>query len=242
MLRLAVLETEPCAKDLIFAIAKSLTEWEWTFAHYTKISAFVKADVKQPCDILLLNEVFHTPRVFASLIEPYPKRIVIFCMNEENPVEKHEDARILYLDRRHIKDEMIRLDDAVQSLLRAYKEYIFSYQKVRIALRMQDILYIEKCDKNLIFHTLRGEFKERQTMAQAEAYFARFDFVRIHSGYLINADHVTARSMETVTLRHELQLPIARSRRTAVSDWFQSYTKPLPLDIKQESAVSVKQP
>ncbi len=238
MLRLAVLETEPCAKDLIFAIAKSLNEWEWTFAHYTKISTFAKADEKQPCDILFLNELFHTPRVFASLIDRYPNRIVIFCLNEDSDVTTCKDPRILYLNRHHIKEEMIRLNASIQSLLQAYKEYVFSYHNVRIALRMQDILYIEKRDKNLIFHTLRGEFKERQTMAQAEAYFERFDFVRIHSGYLINADHVIARSGDEITLTHNIQLPIARARRIAVNDWFSGYIKELSNETQNESDAS----
>lgn len=246
MLRLAVLETEPCAKDLIFAIAKSLNEWEWTFAHFTRISAFAKADVKQPFDILFMNELFHTPRVFASFIDHHPARIVIFCMNEgnHNHIIKRDDKHILYLNRGHIKEEMKRLEVILQMLLQAHKEYVFSYQNVRVALRMQDIVYIEKQDKNLIFHTNRGIFKERQTMTQAETTFARFDFLRIHSGYIINAAHVTSVNNDEVILDHELCLPIARARRNAVSDWSQRYIKPMAHDteihgINQDDFVTI---
>lgn len=230
MLRLAVLETEPCAKDLIFAVAKSLNEWEWTFAHFTKISAFAKADTKQPFDILFMNELFHTQRVFTSFIDHHPNRIVIFCMNEgdHGGIRKRDDPRILYLDRRHIKAEMMHLEPILQRLLQAHKEYVLSYQNVRIALRMQDIIYIEKQNKNLIFHTTRGVFKERQTMTQAEMIFERFDFLRIHSSYLVHADHVTSINNDAVILDSDIRLPIARARRKAVSDWFLHYIKPIP--------------
>lgn len=228
MLRLAVLETEACAKDLIFAIAKSLNEWEWTFSHFTKISALAKADAKQPFDLLLMNELFHTPRVFHSFIDAHPERIVIFCVNDlrDHRLHQREDKRILYLDRRHIKTEMKGLTPRLQALLQAHKEYVFSYQNVQIALRMQEIIYIEKQDKNLVFHTMRGVFKERRTMTQAEQLFARFDFLRIHSSYLVNAAHVVALNHDEVVLSDDRCLPIARSRRNAVNEWFHHYVKP----------------
>lgn len=227
MLRIAILEKENTAKDLVFECAKLLQELEWTFSHYTKISEFAKAEERYSFDIVCFNEVFHTARVSASFIEHHPKRIIIYCMESLSEAQKEEcpTGRIIYINRHHIKQEMERIKDHLLTLLRSHKEYMLSYNNVLIPLRMQDILYVEKKEKNLIYHTVRGSFKERKTMSQAEQAFSHYDFLRIHASYLVNVQHIVKIQTELVELDNKETLPIARARRKAVIDWFHHYVK-----------------
>lgn len=227
MLRIAILEKEQTAKDVIFECAKVLEGMEWTFAHFTKISAFAKAEEQQSFDILIMNEVFRTQRISASFIDHYPQRIVLYCMSalQESMKEAYFNSRILYIDRHHIKAEIKRIAPHLLSLLRSHKEYLLSYNNVLVPLRMQDIYFIEKSEKNLLYHTTRGMFRERKTMMQAEQYFSNFDFLRIHASYLINVAHITKIMTDEVELDTNDILPIARARKKAVIDWFHHYVK-----------------
>lgn len=224
MLRIAILEKEQKAKDIIFECAKMLGEWEWTFAHFTKISEFAHADEKQRFDCLIMNELFHTPRISASFVEAYPARIVIYCMDHLTDTMKiPTNGRIFYIDRNQIKPEMKRIKAHFLSLLQSRKEYLLSYANLLVPIQIQDIYYIEKSEKKLIYHTRKGLFKERKTMAQAEQNFLPYDFIRIHAGLLVNVAHVTQITKEAMVLSNQEELPIARARRKAVIDWFHEY-------------------
>lgn len=224
MLRIAILEKEQTAKDIIFECAKILGEWEWTFAHFTKISEFAHADDRQKFDCLIMNELFHTQRISASFIETEPARIVIYCMDHLTSAMKIQTSgRIIYIDRKQIKTEMKRIKDHFLSLLQSRKEYLLSYANLLVPLQIQDIYYIEKSEKKLIYHTRMGIFQERKTMAQAENYFMNYDFIRIHASFLVNVAHVAKITKETMVLSNQEELPIARARKKFVIDWFHAY-------------------
>lgn len=227
MLRIAVVEKEAVAKDIIFEIAKVLDKHTWTFEHFTKISSFAKADAGMFFDMVFFNEIFDTNRVHASFITNDPKRIVIFCMNKvsERMLDPCKTSRILYMERRHVLDEVLRLSDNFHSLLKSHEEYLLSYNNVHIALRMHEILYIEKSEKNVIYHTLRGEFSERRTMQEAQNIFHAFDFVRIHASYLINSSFILKISNNMMELTNHEELPIAKARKKEVIDWFHEYVQ-----------------
>lgn len=224
MLRIAILEKEQTAKDIIFECAKILGEWEWTFAHFTKISEFAHADERQKFDCLIMNELFHTQRISTSFIETQPTRIVIYCMDHLTlTMQMQTNGRILYIDRKQIKPEMNRIKDHLLSLLQSRKEYLLSYANLLVPLQIQDIYYIEKSEKKLIYHTRMGIFRERKTMSQAEHIFMNYDFIRIHASFLVNVAHVVKITKETMVLSNQEELPIARARKKAVIDWFHAY-------------------
>lgn len=224
MLRIAILEKEQTAKDIIFECAKILGEWEWTFVHFTRISEFARADERQKFDCLILNEIFRTPRISASFIEKQSGRIVIYCMEELSAaMQGIDNGRIIYINRKEIKQEMHRIQAQLLSLLQSRKEYLLSYANLLVPLQIQNIYYIEKSEKNLLYHTSKGIFKERKTMLQAEKSFADYDFIRIHASFLVNVAHISKITREMLELDNQEQLPIARARKKEVIDWFHTY-------------------
>ncbi len=226
MLRIAILEKEQTAKDIIFECAKILGEWEWTFVHFTKISEFARVDERQKFDCLIMNELFHTQRISASFIETQPARIVIYCMDTLEPaMQLQSNGRIIYIDRKQIKLEMQRIKAHFLSMLQSRKEYLLSYANLLVPLQIQDIYYIEKSEKKLIYHTRKGILQERKTMAQAEIIFMNYDFIRIHASFLVNVAHVAKITKDAMVLSNQEELPIARARKKAVIDWFHAYVE-----------------
>ena len=82
--------------------------------------------------------------------------------------------------------------------------------------------YIEKIDKQLIYHTQKGEFKERKNMKDAYMEFEPYDFLRIHSSYLVNMRYITKIDSDSVYLQ-KIALPFARNRKQEVRRKMESY-------------------
>ncbi len=213
MLRIAILEKEPCAKDILFECAKIITDMEWSFVYDTKISQLVKRDAILHFDLLILHEMFDTPRVRASLVDPFPRRIVIFCTENSTMHRQDQCKQILYIHRNQIKREMQRIAPQLRSLLMMHHQYTLTYRHVHVILPLQDIYYMEKQDKNIVLHTAKGLFKERKTLKDVENDLQRNGFVRIHASYLINPKHVVSFHENHVILEGGVCLPIARSRK-----------------------------
>lgn len=105
----------------------------------------------------------------------------------------------------------------IDRMLKKEEEYLFHYNNVSIPLRINDIFYIEKEDKYLIYHTRRGEFRERKSMKEAAAFFEGYDFLWIHVSYLVNMQYIAKIQQEHVYLDH-IELPISRSKKASVID------------------------
>ncbi len=140
-------------------------------------------------------------------------------------MQLQSNGRIIYIDRKQIKLEMQRIKAHFLSMLQSRKEYLLSYANLLVPLHIQDIYYIEKSEKKLIYHTRKGILQERKTMAQAELIFMNYDFIRIHASFLVNVAHVAKITKDAMVLSNQEELPIARARKKAVIDWFHAYVE-----------------
>ena len=217
MLRLAIIETEEVAKELLFEFMRQLPNREWEFAYFTKISEFAKEDEKRDFQIVVFHEKFDVPRITQSFVLAKPSRIVIYTEAEIKPImkERHPYQRILYVDKHHIKEQMIEIIPFIDNLLKREEIYLFHYNNISVPLKISDIIYVEKEDKYLIYHTNRGKFQERKNMKDIAGFFEPYDFIWIHSSYLVNMQFITRIESDQVYLK-KLILPIARSRKNKV--------------------------
>ena len=100
-------------------------------------------------------------------------------------------------------------------------EYLFSYNNVKVPLKISDIYYIEKEGKLLVYHTRRGEFRERKNMKDAYEIFKPYNFLWIHVSYLVNIMYIMKIENDMVMLP-SLHLPISRSKKAEVLSAFHS--------------------
>lgn len=96
----------------------------------------------------------------------------------------------------------------------------FETRKVKI----MDIVYVESCNHNLIFHVVGGEEIRitGSTMSEWESKLAPYYFVRCNSGFLVNLKYVNAVRGEYVEADGE-QLHMSRSRRQSFMAAFAKY-------------------
>lgn len=219
MIRLAILETEEVAKELLFELMTQLKHREWEFSHFTKISDFAKEDEKKEYNIVIFHEKFDTPRITQSFILSKPKRIVLYTEDVMKPAmkQRHPFQRIFYVDKHHMKNELGKVCPLIELLLKKEEEYVFHYNNVTVPLKISDIYYIEKEDKYLVYHTRRGEFRERKNMKDIVVYFKPFDFLWIHSSYLVNTQYITRIETDRLYIK-KIELPISRAHKRQVID------------------------
>lgn len=74
-----------------------------------------------------------------------------------------------------------------------------------------DIYYLETHDRLLWYHTTKGEFSVRASLASAEKQLAQYHFSRCNQCYLVNLRHVTGVQNDFVQIGQE-QLEITRWR------------------------------
>lgn len=224
MLKIAVLEQEMVAKQIIFALGKIMGEDEWTFQYFSKIGTFAKADEHRHFTLLVFHDHYDTPRVAKSFLLDRSDRPIIFTTTQESKLQ-HEPSsfeRILYIDRSRVSEELQRIQQHLQLLMQGESEYLFSYNYVQVPMKISDIYYIEKEDKQLVYHTRKGEFRERRSMKEAQDIFTPYQFLRIHASYLVNLQYITCIQTDVVYVKGRA-LPFARNRKQTVSEQIRSY-------------------
>lgn len=226
MLRVAILETEETAKDIMFELSSLLQSQDWSFQYFTKISQLATAQQTKDFHIIIFHEKFEIPRVSQTFVLNHPERVVIYTKKTLHKAEKEilPFSRIFYIHRNHIKEDMRHIAPYIEQLLKKQEEYLFSYNNVEVPLKIADIYYIEKQDKNLVYHTRRGEFRERKSMKSAFALFEPYQFLWIHSSYLVNMQYITQIAADTVYLS-KVRLPIARARKAEVIERLHRYVR-----------------
>lgn len=223
MLRVAIVEQESVAKDVVFELEKIFHDYVWTFQYFTSMVELAKTDHHSPFDMFVFHEKFHTDRIYDSLIKGR-KRFVIYTMEKCVPLGNDSPfCRMLSMDRHHIKEEIQRIKENIITWIKEQEEYLFSYNGVKLALKIHEIHYIEKQNKNLIFHTDKGQLYERGSMSEAKKRFEPLGFLHIHSSYLVNFSDIIQVEGDMMILQDHTELPIARSKKQDVRTYFQKF-------------------
>lgn len=89
-------------------------------------------------------------------------------------------------------------------------------------ISVSDILYIEKDKCDLVFHTVKGEFKERGTIKVLKEKLKGAPFSESTSGCLVNLSKVTEVSKEHISIG-ERQLPLSRRLKKQFTQEYVGY-------------------
>lgn len=215
MLKVAVVETKEIAKEVIYDLQDVLTDYDWKFCCYASLSQFVNQENPHTIDILVLPKRYNRQRVYHALIEPYPNMVVICtCENTEDGMID----QILYINIDQIEKELHKNKGEILKRLKGRDTLFFQYNQVKVPLKIMDIIYLEKEDKLVVYHTRRGVFKERGSIYEKADVLAAYDFIRIHNSLVVNMNSIAYVDGVMVVLIDQTRLPISRSRRSEVID------------------------
>ena len=124
------------------------------------------------------------------------------------PVSYEDFALRLQKARRYIarnKDEVLRLHVAGGTVM----------------LKISEIYYVESMLHNLTYHSKKGDFTVRDSMAKTEQRLREYGFASCNKSYLVNMRYVEAISREEVTVAGT-PLKMSRGRK---ADFIHLYTR-----------------
>lgn len=224
MLKIAIVEKENYAKDIIFYLSKTLKE-KFCFAYYEKLSDLVKDKTRKGYDLLILNEAYNNIRVSSALELSKMSASIIYCQEGEVydlPVSYGKIFRINVLE---YKEELNKILILLEQSLKRSGEFFFSYNGVKVILKYHDIYYIEKQEKNLIYHTTKGDFSRRGNVNVTAQELEEMDFIRIHSGIIVNFEYIYRINGYELELQNREILAISRKRKSEVETFIRKKVK-----------------
>lgn len=104
---------------------------------------------------------------------------------------------------------------------RREREILLNDEDGIVKISVSDVYYLEKNKNYLIYHTNKGEFRERGTMHMAKEKLGDQSFAECTSGCLVNLRHVERVGKDTIVVKGG-ELPISRRMRR---DFMQSFMK-----------------
>lgn len=95
---------------------------------------------------------------------------------------------------------------------RREKEVILMRDEELERVRYSEIYYLEKEKNYIVYHTQKGQFRERGTIARIEEKFVHYGFSKCNSGCIVNLRHVQKTGRDSVYVQEEV-LPVSRQQR-----------------------------
>lgn len=112
---------------------------------------------------------------------------------------------------------------------KAYDKYLtlnrHCYIKIKtqtIRLNLDDIYFIEYCQKHVIYHTLDKDYEVLETLSSVYEALRDFGFYQIHQGYIVNMDKIDHFKDYSVVLTDGRSVAISVRKKSEV---IAAYTK-----------------
>lgn len=116
-----------------------------------------------------------------------------------------------------------RIERALQRMKRRNKRYVaINNQSGMFKLDISQITYIEVRDHDLVYHTRKGEYTVRGTLAEAEQTLGQRNFFRCNKGYLVNLEYVESVQNYDVQVG-DTWLQVSRPKKKALMDALNDY-------------------
>lgn len=164
----------------------------------------------------------------ASLVNSSAERpSIIFVSNMDDMVYESFEYQPYWFLR---KSDMDKLPALIEKLvLRAATRerfYVFRHNdSEKYSLPLDDILYFESCNHELIIHTNEKTYSQRQTITNAAFKTEPYFFVRCHASFLVNCRHIASISRSNLLLDNSIKIPISRSRRSDTEAAYINYIR-----------------
>lgn len=88
---------------------------------------------------------------------------------------------------------------------------------------LQDVIYLRKQEKNTIFVTIYGEYRDRKKLGEVYQEVKLPNFIYINRGNIININHIVSLSKVVLTMSNGEKLTVSKSRLDDVKQKINAY-------------------
>lgn len=196
---------------LVLFLGGLYEDLNWTPRLVMRPSAAVEKIQKEDFALVLVQEDLANEHLL-SFLKGLPSLQIVLIGN----ADKAYDPSWLLLQKDLLPDDLEKNRNRLYQALAQKELYSLRIRKECIDVPYARILYLEKEERSVIFHTKLGTFRKRGTLKEFAPLFEEHGFVRIHSSFLINPRFITARKKNEVQIAQKTWLPLSRVNRKAI--------------------------
>lgn len=152
---------------------------------------------------------------------------IVFVSNKEQLVyDSFNYFPVRFIRKEFAKSEIKQTLQTLYEKFQTLNKFIsikvnFDYQKISL----NDIYYLESFSHNIKLHTKNDVIIYRDKISNKEKELENLNFIRTHSGFLVNLKYINCIIKNNVVLDNNVCIPISRSRLETVKSRFQNYLR-----------------
>lgn len=122
--------------------------------------------------------------------------------------------------RKGHEDELEKILVSLYQRIETKDTYIIRNGRHVDTLIIGEIIYLEKKNNYVIFHTASGEYRERTKIEDKCKDLVAYGFIRPQIGYLVNIKYISDILLSSVVLDDGTQIPLSKKYRKNVKDTY----------------------
>ena len=147
--------------------------------------------------------------------------LVVFVTNKDNYVHTALSKYPFSFMRKSCVEAdlemcMIRAGKLIRQLTKS--EYYVSLKGNNVAIAVNEIIYIEKRQHNIIYKCIKNEYEERENIAEKAEELEPLGFVRIHEGFVVNIEHIRRLRTTKVLVSNNEELILSRKYKESTKE------------------------
>ena len=161
------------------------------------------------------------------LTELIPYTILIYVTNyPEYAIQAFDTNAYHYVLKSESDEKFFEvLSKAKVRYLKRKKSHLVRTKGGATHLLLDEIKYVEYCDKHLRYRTANGTYSERGQIGELAEELEEFGFIYVHQGYLVNSKWIRAIKKDTVELTDGTELMMSMKRRSRVIERYNLLNK-----------------
>lgn len=123
--------------------------------------------------------------------------------------------------RKEYEDELETILVSIYERINVKETYTIRNGRHIDTLIIENIIYLEKRNNYVVFHTVSGEYRERTKIEEKYRDLVNYGFVRPQIGYLVNIKYINDILLSSIVLDDGTQIPLSKKyRKTVKKDYF----------------------
>lgn len=117
----------------------------------------------------------------------------------------------------HDKNIESQINNTLLMLMQKFQccadKFIFRYKGTIYSIALSNILYFEYNDRYIKVYTCTNDvYRYIDTLYSLESHLHKDNFVRVHSGFIVNMKYIKSISLEFIILTNNVKIPVSRHK------------------------------
>lgn len=179
-------------------------------------------------DVCIINEESYESRLTDLLSQKNKDILLIYIVSSLNIVYELMKTNPYQI----IHDKCIepQINDAMLMLRRKLQccsnKFIFQYKGTIYSIDLSKIMYFEYDDRYIKIYTCTNDvYRYIDTLYSLESHLHKENFVRVHSGFIVNMKYIKSISRELIVLTDNVEVPVSRNKYPYTKKQYCSFLK-----------------